>query len=380
MTFDEAVLDDRDELERRDAGRLLWSLARAGAQVRHAVQLADEFGAERLADGTAPRAVLIVGDQPAKSALRVLARIVAPAAPVQEWGRAELPRWAGPADALLAGALDGAHPRVAGIVDQANRRGLRCATVAPLGSPVAVAAGRGPVAHLDRDTNRRAARWGVLTPLLLAAHALDIAAMPLGMFAEMADALDEVAETCRPSGDAFTNPAKALAADLASSRPVIAGAGTLASVAARVFAEDLRLFAGSSAVWLAMPDDAAEGAALLSTTGSPSDDDFFRDRDVEVESAPRLVTIGDDGDPLDPVLGDRSVADVRLDELQSRRALEGLRDIARASGGHDSRVDVPVAPGMVRLAAATAFGSFTSAYLALASGIDPSAPRPGELG
>jgi hypothetical protein len=42
-------------------------------------------------------------------------------------------------------------------------------------------------------------------------------------------------------------------------------------------------------------------------------------------------------------------------------------------------VDVPLGPPLVRFGAASAFGDFTAAYLALGMGIDPSPPRPGEL-
>ena len=55
MTFDHALLDDGELIERRDEGRLLWSLARAGAQVRHAGEVVDEFGVHRLAGAGRPR-------------------------------------------------------------------------------------------------------------------------------------------------------------------------------------------------------------------------------------------------------------------------------------------------------------------------------------
>jgi len=56
------------------------------------------------------------------------------------------------------------------------------------------------------------------------------------------------AEMCRPTGEAFTNPAKSLAIEFADAFPLIVGAGPLASVAARATADALQLCAGVEAV------------------------------------------------------------------------------------------------------------------------------------
>ena len=80
------------------------------------------------------------------------------------------------------------------------------AVVAPAGSPVAAAAGRAPVHELPPDLHPRAARWAVLTPLLQALDALGLQSIPAGLLVEVADALDEIAEACRPSGDAVHQP------------------------------------------------------------------------------------------------------------------------------------------------------------------------------
>jgi len=65
--------------------------------------------------------------------------------------------------------------------------------------------------------------------------------------------------------------------------------------------------------------------------------------------------------------------------VAARRSASALRDLAASYGGRYSTVEVPAGPPLCRLAAATAFGAFTATYLALGRGIDPSAPRPGEL-
>ena len=248
MSFDESLLDDPDALALRDDGRLLWALAGSGAQVRRAVDIADEFDVSRLAGGAVPRALLVAVDSPAKGAGRVLVRLATGVTPTLMWHGVELPRWAGSADALLVASSDGRHPRLARVTEQGAHRGLAVVVVAPEGSPVAEAAGRAPVAHIPGDLNRRALVWAVLTPLLQAAHVLEVASVPASLLALVADALDETAEGCRPSADAFTNPAKALAVEFAEAQPLIAGAGQLAGVAGRLFADALQLFAGAPAI------------------------------------------------------------------------------------------------------------------------------------
>ena len=380
MSFDESLLDDPDALALRDDGRLLWALAGSGAQVRRAVDIADEFDMSRLAGGAVPRALLVAVDSPAKGAGRVLVRLATGVTPTLMWHGVELPRWAGSADALLVASSDGRHPRLARVTEQGAHRGLAVVVVAPESSPVAEAAGRAPVAHIPGDLNRRALVWAVLTPLLQAAHVLEVASVPASLLALVADALDETAEGCRPSADAFTNPAKALAVEFAEAQPLIAGAGQLAGVAGRLFADALQLFAGAPAIAVTLPDGVAAAGALL--VGEPQDsfdDEFFRDRDEEQPIRPRLVTIGDDGEPDDESLGRRSGAQIQLDEVAARRAAEALHRIARQRGLRSSTVDVPAGPPLSRLASATLFGAFVATYLALGRGIDPSEPRPGEL-
>jgi hypothetical protein len=94
---------------------------------------------------------------------------------------------------------------------------------------------------------------------------------------------------------------------------------------------------------------------------------------------PRLVTIGDDGDPDDESLGPRSGVHIQLDEVAARRAAEALHRIASQRGLRSSTVDVPAGAPLARFAAASLFGTFTATYLALGRGIDPSEARPGEL-
>ncbi|MGN6606384.1 MAG: SIS domain-containing protein [Jatrophihabitans sp.] len=379
MSFDESLLDDGDLLEARDEQRLLWSLATSGAQVRRAVETVGDFGVEALRGGALPRALLVATDVAPSVATRLVVRLSCTETPAMAWHGVELPKWAGPADALLIGSVDGMHPRLAELAAQGARRGLAMAVVAPAGTPVASAAGRAPLAELPATLNPRAARWSVLTPFLQTLDALGVHHVPGGLLAEVANSLDSTAEACRPSTDAFTNPAKALAIEFADTQPLIAGAGVLAGVAARAIADALQQFAGVTAVSVSLPDGVGRAGALLRGAGPAAVDDFFRDRvDEPQQLRPRLLVVGDDGDPDDPLLGDRSGAQIQLDEKAARRAASALHHLARELGLRASSVEVPQGDPLARFAAAAEFGEFTAAYLAFGLGLDPGSRGPAE--
>jgi glucose/mannose-6-phosphate isomerase len=380
MSVDEALLGDAEMLQLRDEQRLLWKLATAGAQVRHALDTAADFGVQALRAEVPPRALLVATDAPPSAVVRVLTRLSAALTPAVPWHGVELPRWAGPSDALLIGAVDGRHPRLAELADQGARRGLAMAVVAPAGSQVAVASGRAPLHELGEGLNPRAARWAVLTPLLQALDALGIHAVSESLLAEIADVLDATAEACRPTGEVFTNAAKSLAIEFAGTQPLIAGAGALAGVAARATADALQLCAGVPAVAVSLPDGIGRAGALLRGAGPSGPLDLFRDR--AEEPAPlraRLLVVGDDGSPDDPDLGARTGTQIQLDEVAARRAASALHHLAGEFGLRSSSVDVPAGDPLARFAAAAAFGEFTAAYLAFGLGLDPGSANPAEL-
>jgi hypothetical protein len=378
--IDEALLDDAAALERLDEQRLLWALATAGAQVRRAVEMVGDFGIEALRRGGVPRAMLVATDSAPSSGARLITRLSCTRTPALTWHGVELPRWAGPADALLIGSVDGRHPRLAALTAQGAQRGLAMAVVAPPGTQVAVAAGRAPLHELPADLHPRAARWSVLTPLLQALDVLGVNTISSGLLIEVANALDQTAETCRPGGDAFTNPAKALAVEFAETTPLIAGAGALAGVAARAISDALQQFAGASSVSVSLPDGVGRAGALLRGAGEPAGTDFFRDRSHDqATNRPRLLVVGDDGSAEDTLLGDRSDAQIQLDEVAARRAAKALHHLAADLGLRSSTVSVPQGDPLARFAAAAAFGEFTAAYLALGLGLDPGSRGPAEL-
>lgn len=94
-----------------------------------------------------------------------------------------------------------------------------------------------------------------------------------------------------------------------------------------------------------------------------------------------MVIIGDEGEP-DPN-GQLSSSEPQLDERAARSAASALQQLASATDVRVSALDLAADPRtstpLTRLACASDTGMYTAAYLALASGIDPSAPWPGEL-
>ncbi|MHA3700992.1 SIS domain-containing protein [Jatrophihabitans sp. YIM 134969] len=381
---------DTESLLARDRGRLLWHLAHAGAQVRRA----DEVGAGRFRDwdpdrldlGGPPRSVLVATDEPTSLVADLLTVLAAPVAPVSVVRTPQLPRFAGAADAAVVVSLDGRHPRLVALTAQAARRGCSLLVVAPAGSPVAAAAGRGVVVDLPADTPRRAAGWTALGPVLIAAGRWGLTTVGPRLLTEIADALDDVAHSCRPDADAFANPARSLAEEFTEAQPVLVGAGPLSAVAADRFASALRLFAGSPAVALHLPEDVAQATAVFVTPGGRTEEDFFRDRVDEPVARPRVVLIGSEDAPDDPGFG---VPDAgaepgpSLRGADEREAFAAARVVTRAAevaGVRASTLDtVPGGDPLVRWAVAVQLGLFTAAYLALLRDLDPSAPQPGEM-
>lgn len=371
--FDQHMLDDAPALLAADRGDLLRALATAGAQVRRALETAGDFGVHRLEGEARPRAVLVAPDPNAPYLSWLLGALGQGEAPVLDWRDAALPKWAGPADVLLVASADGRHPRLAELVAQADRRGLLISVAAPAGSPVAAAAARHPIADLSHlaGVAQRAVWWSLATPALLTMDALGLARTRT-MLPELADRLDEVAESERPDSDAFVGPAKVLAAELAESVPVFAGIGPAGTAAAHRVAGAVQLIGGATAMSASLPDGVARIGSLLEFAGGGSEGDFFADRVEEAAVRPRLVLIGDDDDFGDEA-GDRVAAQA------GRRAADALAGLARSRSIGVSRILVPPAPALVRFACATATGDFAASYLALARGVDPSAPRLGEL-
>lgn len=376
------ILDSPDAISARDPGRLLWALATAGAQVRRAVAAAERW-TPRLPVDFSPRSALIVTDSTAGLAAAVLGELGGDRTAVLDWRAVSLPRWAGPADVLLAASIDGRHPRVAMLVAEAARRGMTVVVATPAETPVAAAAGRETVVAIETPASRRAALWTLLTPLLLAGATLGFVPVGPGELSAMADALDDIAEVNRPTSDAFTNAAKQLAIEVIDTEAMLVGVGPFAAHAAVGMSGALALLAGITAVPVALPDEVTRAGALLDipigSAGDTAPDDFFRDRVEEPSRRRRLLFLSDAAPGVGNGLyrAPASVADELAESAQL--AAIALEHIASARGIVTSNLDLPGETPLARFAAALAFGDFTGAYAAIGRGIDPTAARAGEL-
>ncbi|MFJ4847498.1 MULTISPECIES: SIS domain-containing protein [unclassified Streptomyces] len=307
--LDETLLDDPEGLARADTRGRLLGVAAAGARVRTAARLAQEAGIGELKPDGRPRSVLVAGPGAATAAavaelLAALGSGSAPVLPLRPTGPAPydlrwtLPGWAGPLDLLLIATPTGTEAGIADLIEQAYRRGCTAAAVVPAGSPIAeaIAQVRGMVlpyaaapesgapdaADPDEDLG---AFWALLTPLLALGDRIGLLPAPADAIERVADRLDEVAARCGPAIATYSNPAKALASELAESLPVLWSEGPLAAVAARRFAATIASRAGRPALHGELPEAVDTHGALLAgaLAGALDPDDFFRDRVEEPE-------------------------------------------------------------------------------------------------
>ncbi|MEJ5914104.1 SIS domain-containing protein [Pseudokineococcus sp. 1T1Z-3] len=379
--LDEGLLDDADALAAADPASVLRALAGAGAQVRRALELVEESPASRWEAADRPRAVVVAargGATVVAGALEALAGQRA-AVPVVARTGSVLPAWVGALDLVVAVSLSGRAGATVALAAEAGRRGARLLTVSAAGSPLEAvcAAARGvhvPLPEPGRESTSaptsRTALWSLLTPALCVTSSLGVLA-PIGetsgaagareALEEVARALDDEAEACRPSSEAFVNPAKTLALDLSGDVPVLLGDGDLAGVAARRAASVLARTARVPAVHGRLPDDAGD---VVATFGGPfaaaAEDDLFDDPFLDGPARSRLRL-------------------VLLREATTGPSSAVLA-LAERSGVRTSDVVADEGGPLARFARLVSRTDFAAAYLALASGLDPAtSPHVAEL-
>ncbi len=388
-----AVLDSAEVLRKRDAAGLLWSIATAGAQIRLGVSAAPAWLA-RLGSAERPRSILVASDQYTGCVADLIVEMCAATVPVLPWQRAQLPGWAGPADVLLATSIDGMHPRVAGLVAEADRRGLEVVLVAPITSPVSAGAGRAIRVDLEPGGPARTLFWAVATPLLLACAALRAGDTDESVLLDVADALDALARRCGLVSEIYANEAKQLAVDLAETDAVILGCGRLPSLAAGRTVQALHEVAGRGAIALGLPDGldealmlARSGGGGISSSSGAGPADFFRDRVDTPGPVRRLLTFSPP--PLPPA-PERAPGGLQEDhddapdvlQLATARSAAAVRAAAEGAGVRYSEVVPEAAGALAAYAEQSLLGEFVAAYVALGTGIDPGpgtdSGRPGQ--
>jgi glucose/mannose-6-phosphate isomerase len=203
--------------------------------------------------------------------------------------------------------------------------------------------------------------WALSTPLVVAGDAMGLLAADPEAVAATAAQLEQVALSCRPDAEHFANPAKRLAMDLSGTLPVVWGTSPLAGVAAYRFACQLNENAKTPAAWGVLPE--ANHNQVVAFDGpfagaaNRSVEDLFRDR-VEDEAPEvtrmRLVLLRDTDE-----------------HPQVARRTEVSEELADARGIGVSTVRADGASAFERIASLVAMVDWTSAYLALLEGRDP---------
>lgn len=414
--LDETLLDDTDELLRKDSRDTLRALATAGAQTREAISLAQEAGVGRLSRLERPRSVVVAalgGSALVADVLELLAEPGSPV-PVQARRNLPLPGWVGPLDMVVAVSLSGRAPGPLAVAAEAARRGAALLTVGAQDSPLAEVCQRARGVHVGvgrSRTSSRTALWSLLTPVLLGAHGLGLLECPESTMARVAERLDERAESYRPSSESFVNPAKMLAVQLAETLPMVLGDGPLGGVAAARASSMLARTARIPAPFGELPDAASQIVACLdgpytaaagtrgragtyderrirlgdidtsgwephhfdepegelmekpAGPGGGSGRDIFADPYLDGPAAPQLGLLMLRDAPVEPAT-EASRQTVALTEAVLETAVEAGVRVTEAQAA-------PGAP-IVRLADHVATVDFAATYLALGLGLDPS--------
>jgi glucose/mannose-6-phosphate isomerase len=244
---------------------------------------------------------------------------------------------------------------------EAARRGSRLVGVGTADSPLDLhcRSEHGAFVPIAAAIAPRASLWALAVPLLVIAERAGLLSLgQAGADLEAAAArLESIAMVCRPDRESFVNPAKTLAAELLGALPMFWGGGPVGPVSALRAACQLMENAKLPAVWGALPEAHHNQSVSLDgpLAGASADDDLFRDR-VEDPDPLRLRLV---------LLRDDDGAD-----LAAARA-DASADVARSRGVAVSVVAAEGSSAVERLASLVGLIDFTSVYLALANGIDP---------
>lgn len=339
-----AHLDDSELVEAGDPAGMLRQVASSGDQLRSAVRICAELDLAAVTAGGRPRTVVVAGMGGSGIAGDVLAAVCGPTSPVQvaTCRGAGLPGWVGPDDLVVAVSCSGATQETLSAAYQAAHRGSRLVCVGGAGSPLAAFAARvhAPFLPVTSAGTPRSSVWALAVPLLVVAERLGLTHVGPEGYAAAAATLDDGASRYRPDRDRVVNPAKSLAAALYGGVPLIWGTSALSAVAARRFGCQLNENAKCPAVVGALPEAAHNQVVTF-------DGPF-------AATGLRFVLLTDDRAEPDLVRRQRAAV-----EFAASRAI-AVHELPLSGDGP-----------LQRLAGAVALIDFTTVYLALALGVDP---------
>ena len=336
-----AVLDDPAELARRDPGDMLGEVAGAGGQARVALRAAQ---AAPLV-GPLPEVVVVAGMGGSGIAGDVLAGLAfaGSGVPVLAVKGDRLPAFVGPGTLVVATSYSGNTAETLSAVEQGLAAGARLVAVTSGGALADLASSRGaPLVTIEGGRMPRAALWSLVVPVCLAAEAAGVLPPVSDQVCAAADTLDAEAAALGPDVETAANPAKQAALRLLDRLPVVWGSGQLGAVAATRFRTQCNENAKIPVVSGALPE--ANHNDVMGLEGGLGPDRelvLLRDEPGEHDR---------DGRRVQAVLDALGIADPLL----------------RTAGS---------GPDLVRLARLTAFADFTSTYLGIARGVDPTPIR-----
>ena len=354
-------LDDAALLETADPSSMLRQVASSAAQVREAARVAAEVKLDGLTAGGRPRAVVVTGMGGSGIAGEVLAAVAGPGCPVQVTTVHDyrLPGWVGAADLVIAVSCSGATEETLSATAEAVRRGCRLLGVGSQDSPLARLAEQAsaPFIGVKPSGMPRSMLWGLSVPLVVAASGLGVFDMPEEAYEAAATELERVAHLCRPDSEAFVNPAKTLALDLAGALPMIWGTSPLTGVAAARFACQLHENGKYPAIAGVLPEANHNQVVTFDGPFAPGPQAVGLDPAGPAEPPPvplRLILLRDTQEH--PQVSRRREESARI------AADRGIEVTELAASG-----DLP----LERLASLVALIDYASVYLAIANGIDP---------
>jgi glucose/mannose-6-phosphate isomerase len=334
-------LDDPARLAAADPGDMLGQVAGAGDQARAALAAAASVPLA----GPVPEVVVVAGMGGSGVAGDVLAALAFDQSPVPVLPVKgdRLPRFVGPGTLLVAVSYSGNTAETLSAVTQGLAAGARLVAVASGGALAELAEARGaPWVAVEGGRMPRAALWSLVAPVCVAAEAAGVLPPVGDQVLAAADTLDAEAAALGPAVDSAANPAKWAALRLLGRLPVVWGSGQLGAVAATRMRTQCNENAKVSVVSAPLPEaDHNDVMGLEGGLGPGRELVLLRDQAGE---HPR------DGRRIEAVLEALGVDD----------------PVVRLAGD---------GPAMARLARLTAFADFTTTYLAIARGVDPTPIR-----
>lgn len=362
MIIDDALLDDADAMALCDSTQMLKAIAEAGAQVRVAskavsTELLNSIKSEQ------PRAVVILGMGGSGIAGQILqASITNGGIPVIAINSDLLPAWVGSNDFVIACSASGNTAETLSATQSALQRGCRVVAISSANSKLSnlVSDNRADLIEIDPAGRMpRACLWLLLTPQLIIADALGLIEFKAKDAAALADKLDLLSTQNGATSALDESAAKALALEVAGHVTICWATSSLLAPLAYRFACQLNENANAPAIYGTLPEAAHNQVVVMDGFFLDDDDavaQLFKDRieDPTITSGLRLVLLRDSQES----------------EL-ARRTADLVTDLAIARGMLVTTISADDQQPLHRVATIATIVDYGSAYVALATGIDP---------